>query len=130
MAAVPGFALTVLPGLLSICRLGPDAAVPAWALAGGFFSVTRTGEELSIVCEDARVPAGATVQRGWRALMVQGPLDFALTGILSRLLAPLAAAKVSIFALSTYDTDYILVKEGALPAALAALRADGHTVKE
>ena len=91
-------------------------------------SVTRTPDELSIVCSEASVPPTARAQRGWRALEVQGPLDFSLTGVLAALTAPLAQARISIFALSTYDTDYLLVPGEDLARACATLTAAGHTV--
>jgi len=115
--------LRVLPGRYAICRLAPDAAVPA-----SFFSATRTEDELSIVCLDAQAPEDAKTESGWRALQVIGPLEFSLTGILAAIAAPLAAAGVSIFAISTFDTDYVLVKEENLAKAWAALRAAGHRV--
>lgn len=121
-------ALTVLPDIFAVCRLPAGAEPPAWATAGSFYAFTRTPEELSLVCEQDQVPAGVTCQPGWRGLQVAGPLDFALTGVLASLAQPLAAAGVSIFALSTYDTDYVLVPDQDLPAALAALRAAGHTL--
>jgi hypothetical protein len=119
--------LTLLPQPLAIARLSPDSDLPGW-LGGEFFSVTHTPDELSIVCEETRIPAGVTVEKGWRALRVAGPLDFALVGILAQLSSALAAAGVSIFAISTYDTDYILIKEPSLPSALSALRHAGHTI--
>src|SRR6476661_4965701 len=99
-----GLALSIVEGVFAVCRLGPDERVPEWALRGGFFSVTRTADELSVVCEDGRVPDGVVAERGWRCLKTQGPFSFALTGILASLLVPLADAGVGIFALSTYDT--------------------------
>ncbi len=96
--------------------------MPAWAMSGAFFAVVRTEEELSLLCPTERVPTGVRAAHGWRALMVQGPLPFEEVGILLALAAPLAAAGVSIFALSTYDTDYVLVREEDLPRALDALR--------
>lgn len=120
--------LTLLPCMLTICRLDPAAALPAWAAAGHFYAVTRTDEELSIVCEKHLVPGDIVCQRDWRCLKVTGPLDFALTGILARLAAPLADAGIPIFAVSTYDTDYLLVKADQLAAAVAALCAAGHAV--
>ena len=92
--------------------------------------MTRTADELSIVCGDASVPPDldARAQRGWRALKVQGPLDFSLTGVLDALTAPLAQARISIFALSTYDTDYVLVHGDDLAQACETLTAAGHTV--
>lgn len=124
-----GFELTLLPQCLAVCRLAPGAPLPGWA-AGELLAITRTATELSLVCDQAGVPAGVTAESGWRALRVAGPLDFSLTGVLAALAVPLAAAGVSIFALSTFDTDYVLVKEAALPAALEALRRAGHRVGE
>ncbi len=118
--------LSVLPETLAVCRLGPDDPLPPWARAGELWAVTRTASELSIVCRDASVPAAVTANRGWRAIAVDGTLDFALTGVLAALASPLAAAGVSIFALSTYDTDYVLVKQDTLDGAVAALAAAGH----
>lgn len=119
--------LTLLPGRYAVCRLAPDAPVPAWA-AGAFVSVTRTPDELSVVCDEAGVPADVRHLSGWCCLQVQGPLDFALTGVLSGLAAPLAADGVSIFAVSTFDTDYLLVRAAQLDAACAALEAAGYLV--
>ena len=90
----------------------------------------RTAAEVSVVCDAAGVPDGAAAERGWRALTVEGPLDFALTGVLAALAVPLAAAGVSIFAVSTYDTDHVLVRSERLADAVAALRAAGHTVAD
>ena len=118
--------LSVLPETLAVCRLGPDDALPSWASAGELRAVTRTVSELSIVCRDASVPPAVTANRGWRAIAVNGTLDFALTGILAALASPLAAAGVSMFAVSTYDTDYVLVKQDTLDRAVAALAAAGH----
>jgi hypothetical protein len=121
--------LLVLPDRLAICRLAPDATVPSWAWEGAFVSVTRTADELSIVCAEPCLPDHLeAVERGWRALRVAGTLDFALVGILARLAAPLAEAGVSIFALSTFDTDYLLVRAADLDTAVAALRSAGHEV--
>jgi hypothetical protein len=113
-----------------VCRLPPDSPLPDESPASPtpVFSVTRTATELSIVCEAAGAPAGAEVEGGWRALRVAGPLAFELTGVLSSLANPLAAAGVPIFALSTFDTDYLLVAEANLPTALGALRRAGHRV--
>lgn len=123
-----GRRLQVLAGRYGVYRLAPDAALPAWA-AGRLVSITRTPAELSIVCEEqAGPPAGARVEPGWRVLRVAGPLDFSLTGVLAGLAAPLAQAGISIFAISTYDTDYLLVKEDRLETAVNILRASGHTL--
>lgn len=120
--------LTILPETLTICRLHPEARLPAWIDASRFWAVTRTEEELSIVCEQALAPSDAICQGDWRGLKVAGPLDFALTGILARLATPLADAGIAIFAISTYDTDYLLVHADQLAAAVTALRASGCTV--
>ena len=120
--------LTLLPDVLAICRLPAGTSLPAWAHAGGLTAVTWTDAETSIVCPAAVVPAGVQADAGWRAFRVAGPLDFSLTGILLTIAQPLADAGVSIFAVSTYDTDYVLVKESALPVAVAALTGCGHRV--
>lgn len=121
-------AIALLSGRYAVCRLDPDAPVPAWA-CGGFVSVTRTAEELSVVCEEADVPPDVHCERGWRCMKLAGPLDFALVGVLQSLLAPLADAGVSVFAVSTYDTDYVLVREEDLDCALAALRGAGWNIE-
>ncbi|WP_412062398.1 ACT domain-containing protein [Rubrivirga sp. IMCC45206] len=122
--------LDLVPGRLAVGRLAPDAPVSDWMTTGAVSSVTRTAAELSVVCAEAAVPPDVVAERGWRALTVRGPLDFALTGILAGLAAPLAQAGVSIFALSTYDTDVLLVRDRQLAQAVAALRAAGHEVEE
>ena len=115
---------------LAVCQLPPDAAVPPWATGReAFTSISRTSEELSIVCPEAVVPKDVKREGGWRMFMVEGPLDFALTGILASVATPLAQAGVSLFALSTYNTDYVLVKDEMAAAAVEALRAAGHTVR-
>jgi len=120
--------LEVLPGALAVCRLCAGGSLPAWLIGDGVVSITRTADETSVVCDASVVPSDVVVESGWRAIKVVGPLDFSLTGILLSLAQPLADAGVSIFALSTYDTDYVLVKEAALPEAVAALSAAGHRI--
>jgi uncharacterized protein len=120
--------LTVLPETFAVCRFAPDDAVPAWATTSSIFSITRTTDELSIVAPKAATPADIRAERGWRALKIAGPIDFALTGVLASVLQPLADAHIGIFAISTFDTDYILVRAESLESALAALRDAGHTV--
>lgn len=119
--------LAVLPELFAVCRLDPATPVPAWAV-GSFFSITRTATELSIVCPQAVFPAGVQVEGDWRCLEVIGPLDFSLIGVLASLTTALAEARVSLFAISTFDTDYLLVKSAALERAIAALQRAGHSV--
>jgi uncharacterized protein len=125
MASLP---LVLLPERLAVCRLAADAPLPGWVAGPGFVSITRTDEELSLVLAADRVPGDIMAVQGWRALKVQGPLDFTLTGILAALTAPLADAGISLFAIATYDTDYVLVKEETLAASITALRAAGHLV--
>ena len=120
--------LSVLEDRLAICRLAPDSEVPSWATEAGFFSITRTTDELSIVCPAPNIPDEVICESGWRALVLEGPLDFSLVGILASVATPLAEAGVSVFAISTYDTDYLLVQEDSLGTAVAALRESGHGV--
>ena len=122
-------ALRVLPGDFSVLRLEADAAVPQ-VPGGAFYSVTRTPHELSVVCETGLAPDAGASEPGWRALEVQGPLAFDQVGILAALSATLAGCGVSIFAISTYDTDYILLKETRLADAVRALRDEGHEVAQ
>ncbi len=121
--------LSLLPETLAICRLPPDAENPAWTFAGGFHSITRTRDELSVVCAQESVPDGAQCDKDWRCLRVEGKLDLALTGILASLLAPLADAGIAIFAISTYDTDYVMVKEEHLERAVRVLVDAGYEIK-
>lgn len=113
-----------------MCRLAPDAPVPEWATLASIFSVMRTRDELSIVVPQEDVPKSVVCQRDFRALQVVGPLEFDQVGVLASLATPLADAGISIFAISTYDTDYILVRQADLSRAIEALRAAGHTVGE
>ncbi|MGZ3651497.1 MAG: ACT domain-containing protein [Bdellovibrionota bacterium] len=116
--------LTLLAETFSVCRLSAAAPIPEWALGSrGLLSLTRTAQELSLVCETRLVPAGIKAETDWRALAVAGVLDFSLTGILASLANPLAKAGISLFAVSTFDTDFILVKAMNLEAAIKALRA-------
>jgi hypothetical protein len=116
----------VLREQLAVCRLGSDARVPAWALEGGFLSVVRTRDELSIVSTEDRMPDGALAERGWVALKLEGPFPFSMTGVLASFVQPLAEAQIPIFAISTFDTDYVLIKRERLEAAVVALGAAGH----
>jgi hypothetical protein len=126
----PTLTLDVLPDQFAICRLDSAAPVPDWALSGSFYSVTQTSDELSVVCCQRNVPPHVQCNRDWLCVRVAGPLDFTLTGILAALAAPLAQAGISIFALSTYDTDYLLVKQADLQDALEVLTKAGHCVQD
>jgi hypothetical protein len=116
------------PDALAVVRLGPGSDVPSWATASTLFSVTATKTETSIVCHASTVPTKARREGPFVAFEVAGPLDFAEIGVLSGLLAPLADAGISVFTLSTYDTDWILVKADAADAAVEAWTAAGHTL--
>ena len=126
MAKSPQLKLTVLPGAFCIHRLAPTATVPEEALAGEFSCICRTAEELSIVCADTHVLDSDRRDAGWSCLQVIGPLDFGMTGVLANLATLLANAGISIFAISTFDTDYILVKADKLARAVAVLEKGGH----
>lgn len=117
--------LSVLRGTYAICRLLPGAPIPRWATKGKFYALTRTADELSIVCRQSAVPPAAVCDRDWRCLKVEGPLDLASTGILAALATPLARAGISLFALSTYDTDYLLVKKQDLEKTIRVLTQAG-----
>jgi hypothetical protein len=120
---------SLVPDQYSLVRFPPDAPVPEWAFAsGGFASVTRTADELSVVCLAALVPAGVRSDGGWCCLKVHGPFAFDQVGILSSFAVPLAQAGVGIFAISTFDTDYILVKESQRELAIRVLVSAGHSI--
>lgn len=121
--------LEVLPDRLAVCRLDRGAPLPAWAAAGGFVSLTRTDAELSVVCLQESVPSGTCAEPGWRCLRVKGPLGFGLTGVIASLAGPLASSGVSIFVVSTYDTDYLMVQERDLERGVHALERAGHAVE-
>ena len=120
--------LRLVPGRFAVARLGPRDAVPAGLDVRGLLSITRTPDELSIVCAEGLLPEGTRIENGWRCLAVQGPLPFSAIGILSSLAGPLAEAEVSVFAISTFETDYLLVPGAQLDRALSSLAAAGHEV--
>jgi hypothetical protein len=122
--------ITVHPEKYAICRLDPGASVPVWAAGARFLSVTRTAFELSLVCEDSMVPEAVHAERDRRLLQIEGTLAFTLTGVLASVAEPLATAEISIFAVSTYDTDYLLVSEKDLHRATQVLDAAGHAVRQ
>lgn len=118
--------LNVLPGAYAVCRFAPEDEVdwqPVYR-ASPLVSITRTGKELSLVCLELATPPGGKIESGWRVLEVAGPLGFTLTGILAGLLNPLRDAGVSVFSLSTYDTDYLLIKKENLDKAVEVLSRD------
>jgi uncharacterized protein len=118
----------VLDGAYAVCRLGDATLAPP--PAGHFWSLTHAGDERSLVCAEEHAPVtGGSVERGWRVLAVEGPLDFALVGVTASLAVPLAQAGVSILPIATHDTDYVLVPGDRLDDAVAALTAAGHDVE-
>ena len=119
-------AFSIVAGDYAVARLDPAERIPEWVPSDGVFSVTRTDEELSIVCASSAVPEGIRSERGWALLKLVGPFAFDQIGILASVTTPLAAAGVSIFVVSTFDTDYLLVKKERLADAVAALGAAGH----
>ncbi len=123
--------LSLQKEVLAICKLAPDASVPVWAWTpGAFHTVSRTREELSIVCLDSAVPNEVKdKESGWRILKVDGHLDFSLTGILASIAAPLANAGISIFAVSTFETDYVMVKNEKVEEAIKVLTEAGHVIR-
>jgi hypothetical protein len=123
------FELTVLPGKFVVCRLEASAAMPSWVLnATGFVAVTRTDDELSIICLEQHAPQDVMSPSRWCALKVHGPFSFGTVGVVSTLSHALAAASVSLLAVSTHDTDYLFVQSNELAHAVRALRHQGHTV--
>jgi len=128
--------LFLLANEFSVVKVKPETPMPAWLFGEKIFSVTRTATELSIVCVSEAIPDSwaqqeeSEVEKGWRAFMVDGPLEFHLTGILSSIASPLAAAGVSLFAVSTFDTDYILVKNDSLKKAVACLGAENFAIEK
>jgi hypothetical protein len=122
--------ITVHPEQYAICRLEPDAPVPVWAGGRSLLSITRTSKELSVVCEEEMVPEAAHAERNRRLLQIEGTLAFVLTGVLASVAEPLAKAEISVFAVSTYDTDYLLISEKDLRRATEVLEAAGHTIRQ
>ncbi len=120
--------LSILPGIYSIHQVNPQESIPAELFQASFFSITGTGEELSLVLPEKTHFISNKTDSGWNCFKVKGPLDFGLTGILASLSETLANAGISIFAVSTYDTDYILVKNSNLDKSVLALEKDGHMV--
>jgi putative acetyltransferase len=121
--------LLLLDGTFAVCRLDSASAIPPWATADELFSITLTGDELSIICRQDAVPEGILCERGWRCWRVAGTIPFSVVGVLASLTAPLAEAGISVFAISTFDTDYLLVKTEDMAKAVEALRGQGHNVR-
>jgi hypothetical protein len=125
VADAAGQRFRILPDTFAVCRLDRNAPWPEWA-RGAFVSVTATDDELSIICPAGAVPVDVLAARDWRVLKIAGPFAFSTVGVLASLAAPLAQAGISLLTISTYDTDYLLVKQESLDAAVSALLAAGH----
>lgn len=122
--------MRLLVGRYGICRLNSNDLIPEWVYKSSFLSVTRTMDELSIVCNEESIPNNIKCEKEWRVLMVEGPLDFSLIGILASISKILSQNLISVFVISTYDTDYILVKNNAINNAIEALVSEGYRIVE
>lgn len=111
-----------------VCRLEKTELIPEWAQKSDFFSITRTSDELSIVCLQDDIPNDIKYENDWRILKIEGPLDFSLIGILASISSILAQKEISIFAISTYDTDYILVKNNDIDNAIVSLKKERYEI--
>ncbi len=120
--------MKLMKGLYGVCRLNRDEAIPEWVFQSSFYSITKTLDELSVVCSQDNIPDEIKCEKDWRILRVEGPLDFSLIGILSSISTTLANKGISIFAISTYDTDYILVKDKKVDMAIDALSAEKYEI--
>ncbi|MBV8224994.1 MAG: ACT domain-containing protein [Verrucomicrobia bacterium] len=126
----PLLKLVILAERLAVCRLDAGAPIPDWAGGESFLSITRTRDELSVICEEHFVPSGVYASRGWRGFKIVGPLDLDLVGILVSVAVPLAQSNIGVLPVGTYDTDYVLVRDRQLNDAIKALRFAGFDVVE
>jgi len=124
-----GMRLATAAAGLVVCRLPPGESIPSWAVAGQWWSVSRSPHELSVICEEGLVPAGVAHGGRWTVLRVEGTLEHELVGVLAAVAEPLASARIPIFAISTHDTDWVLVPEHLVQRAGAALGAAGHFLR-
>ena len=124
------YKLLLLDELLAVCQFPAKASFPDWAQGEHLLALVRTPQEVTIVCAERFVHPGVRAEPGWRALHVEGSLEFDQVGVLASLVEPLAQAGVSVFAISTFSTDYLLVKQSQLDQALAALEKVGHSISE
>lgn len=121
-------AIIILPGRYAICRMTPDQELPKRPIEASFWSITSTSEELSLICAESNIPLNVRVEAGWRILGLAGPLDFNQIGVIAGVSTTLSEANISLFTISTFNTDYFLVKDADLGAATNALRAAGYQV--
>ncbi|HEX4489301.1 MAG TPA: ACT domain-containing protein [Terriglobales bacterium] len=117
---------SIVPGLFAVSRLLPEAAIPQWAHSASFASITRTSDEVSIVCLASSVPEDVKSERDWACLKLLGPFPFQETGILASFLDPCARTGIPIFAISTFDTDYVLIKQQDQARTIVALTGVGY----
>jgi hypothetical protein len=122
--------MQLLPGRYAVSRLDSKSAIPGWADGEGFVSITRTSDELSIVCPESRVPEGILSDRGWTCLKFIGPFAFDEYGIVASVVAPISAAAMGVFLVSTYDGDHLLVKAEDYQKVKQILTGVGHTIYE
>lgn len=123
-----GLRITTLPGRYAVCRLPPGDSLPDW-VTGTLVSITRTPDELSVICDEECVPGGVRREPGWVAMHVQGPIPFETTGVAAGLTSPLAAEGISVLLVATFDTDYLLVRDEAYARATEALRRSGFLLE-
>ncbi len=126
---MPGLNLQLVAGEFAVCRLAPTEPVPIWAGSAVFSSVTQTTDELSIICPAVNVPSGVRCEAGWKLLKLNGPFEFGAVGILASVAEPLARAGISLLAVGTFDTDYVLIKGERLDEVIRVLEAVNHTVR-
>jgi uncharacterized protein len=127
----PRLRFTIVPGEFAVSRLDPVAAIPEWALRpSNLMALVRTSDELSLVCPAEHVPTGTQAEYGWMCLKLIGPFPFSMTGILASFIAPLSSKQISILALATFDTDYVLIKEESWERARRVLQAAGHELED
>lgn len=124
----PRRAFTLLPATLAVCRLERSAPVPGWVGGDPFVAITRTADELSVICDEAAVPQGVVAARGWRCLKLEGPFDFSVTGLVASFAGALADDGISLMVVCTYDTDYLLVRTPDLDRAIVSLERSGYSV--
>lgn len=120
--SMSAFTFKLLPGTYSLCRLDPHESVPKWVFLSGFYTISKSKKELSIICEKYLVPDDVQSDTGWRLLYIDGTLDLSLTGITAQFSAPLAKAGINLCVVATYDTDYLMLKTEKLEHAIEALR--------
>ncbi len=120
--------LFLLKGLFAVCRLDKKASVPDWAMSKHFFSVTRTDDELSVVCPQVGIPAGIDCEPGWRCLKIESPFEFDLSGMISAIAAPVAGAEIDVFAVATQDSDYLMVRARDLDRTMSLLSEMGYRI--